>query len=142
MYSWERPQFEEMIPEDSNSQPSSFYGPYHLLRLFGKDIWEWPYIINTISTKNFFFLFSVKLGDMLSYTLFDEKSTQLLLKHFHHFLKYLSDNSSTLFNLDDYKDPLPDYHKKFSKWTRVRNFRRLYFIIWPRETFAKYCKKI
>ncbi|XP_058800227.1 mortality factor 4-like protein 1 [Phymastichus coffea] len=91
LYAWEKPQFEEMIPEDSDTQPSSLYGPYHLLRLF------------------------VKLADMLKYTLFDEKSKELLLKHFHHFLKYLSDNSSTLFNLNDYKDPLPDYRKKFSK---------------------------
>ena len=35
LYGWERPQFEEMVPEDSDVLPSSLYGPYHLLRLFG-----------------------------------------------------------------------------------------------------------
>jgi mortality factor 4-like protein 1 len=59
--------------------------------------------------------FLVKLGDMLSYTMLDEKSTQLLLMHFHHFLQYLQSNSASLFNLHDYKDPLPDYHRKFVK---------------------------
>ncbi|XP_031787123.1 mortality factor 4-like protein 1 isoform X2 [Nasonia vitripennis] len=91
LYSWERPQFEDMVPEDSDVLPSSLYGPYYLLRLF------------------------VKLGDMLSYTTFDEKSTQLLLTHFHHFLQYLQNNSASIFQLQDYKDPLPDYNKKFAK---------------------------
>lgn len=52
---------------------------------------------------------------MLSYTSFDEKSTVLLREHFQHFLQYLQNNSASLFKLQDYKDPLPDYHKKFTK---------------------------
>ncbi|KAJ8687084.1 hypothetical protein QAD02_022878 [Eretmocerus hayati] len=91
LYGWERPQFEEMVPEDSDILPSSLYGPYHLLRLF------------------------VKFGDMLSYTSFDETSIQLLARHFDHFLRFLQDNSSNFFNLQDYKDPLPDYQKKCVK---------------------------
>ena len=35
LYGWERPQFEEMVPEDSDFLPSQLYGPYYLLRLFG-----------------------------------------------------------------------------------------------------------
>ncbi|XP_014208421.1 mortality factor 4-like protein 1 [Copidosoma floridanum] len=92
LYAWEKPQFEEMVPEDSEISPSSLYGPYHLLRLF------------------------VKLGEMLSYTSLDDKSIQLLLTHFDHFLQYLQSNSASLFNLQDYKDPLPEYDKKMAKY--------------------------
>lgn len=68
-----------------------------------------------IHINYFFKSFSVKLGDMLSYTTLDEKSTQLLLTHFNHFLQYLQNNSASIFQLQDYKDPLPDYNKKFAK---------------------------
>lgn len=53
---------------------------------------------------------------MLSYTTLDERSIQLLLTHFHEFLRYLQSNSGNLFNLQqDYKDPPLDYHRKFQQ---------------------------
>ncbi|XP_014221767.1 mortality factor 4-like protein 1 [Trichogramma pretiosum] len=91
LYAWEKPQFEEKVPEDSNVLPSQLYGPYHLLRLL------------------------VKLGELMSYTHFDESSKELLTKHFRHFIQFLQSNISSLFNLNDYKDPPQDYQKKFNK---------------------------
>lgn len=58
------------------------------------------------------FIILVKLGSMLSYTLLDEKSIQLLLAHMHDFLRYLHKNSNDLFSLQDYGAAPPEYHRK------------------------------
>ena len=47
--------------------------------------------------------------------MWDESSVKLLLKYFQHFLQYLQTNEATLFDLQDYKDPPQDYHRKFPK---------------------------
>lgn len=71
------------------------------------------FLLNIIE-DNFKFLFTVRLGGMLSYTPLDERSIQLLLSHFHDFLQYLQKNNAELFNLQqDYTDPPPDYHRKY-----------------------------
>ncbi|XP_020296986.1 mortality factor 4-like protein 1 isoform X2 [Pseudomyrmex gracilis] len=90
LYKWERPQFIEIMSDNSEKLPSQMYGAFHLLRLF------------------------VKLGDFMSYTNLDDNSIQLLLSYFHDFLQYLQKNSSKFFNLqEDYIDPPPDYHRKY-----------------------------
>ncbi|XP_066600752.1 mortality factor 4-like protein 1 [Prorops nasuta] len=90
LYKWERPQFIQIINESHDVLPSQMYGAFHLLRLF------------------------VKLGGLLSYVTFDERSIQLLLSHFQDLLQYLQKNHTELFNLHhDYSDPPPDYHRKY-----------------------------
>ena len=44
--------------------------------------------------------------------MFDDKSKELLMTHFRHFIEFLQNNRDHLFNLNDYKDPPLDYQKK------------------------------
>ncbi|XP_013140353.1 PREDICTED: mortality factor 4-like protein 1 [Papilio polytes] len=88
LYKFERPQYSEILQEYPDTQMSQIYGSIHLLRLF------------------------VKMGPMLAYTATDEKSLQLVLSHIHELLKYMVTNRSTLFNLQDYGNATPEYHRK------------------------------
>ncbi|KAJ8938102.1 hypothetical protein NQ314_011614 [Rhamnusium bicolor] len=88
LYKFERPQYAEILQTYSDKPMSEIYGAIHLLRLF------------------------VKLGAMLAYTPLDERSIQLLLQNIQDFLKYLIKNSAQLFNLQDYGNASPEYHRK------------------------------
>ncbi|XP_072937990.1 mortality factor 4-like protein 1 [Epargyreus clarus] len=88
LYKFERPQYSEILQEYPDTPMSQIYGSIHLLRLFAK------------------------MGPMLAYTSLDEKSLQFLLSHMHEFLKYMVTNRSTLFNLQDYGNATPEYHRK------------------------------
>ncbi|KAJ8960471.1 hypothetical protein NQ318_013755 [Aromia moschata] len=88
LYKFERPQYAEILQTYPDKPMSEVYGAIHLLRLF------------------------VKLGAMLAYTPLDERSIQLLLQNIQDFLKYLIKNSAQLFNLQDYGNASPEYHRK------------------------------
>ncbi|XP_058822536.1 mortality factor 4-like protein 1 [Topomyia yanbarensis] len=88
LYKFERPQYAEMIQTHPGVPMAKIYGSFHLLRLF------------------------VKLGSMLAFTALDEKSIQTLIGHIMDFLKYLVKNSSTLFNMQQYVNTSPEYHRK------------------------------
>ncbi|CAH1118859.1 unnamed protein product [Phaedon cochleariae] len=88
LYKFERPQYAEILQSYPDKPLSEIYGAIHLLRLF------------------------VKLGPMLAYTPLDERSIQLLLQNVQDFLKYLVKNSAQLFNLQDYENATPEYHRK------------------------------
>ncbi|CAH1113428.1 unnamed protein product [Psylliodes chrysocephalus] len=88
LYKFERPQYAEILQSYPEKPMSEIYGAIHLLRLF------------------------VKLGAMLAYTPLDERSIQLLLLNVQDFLKYLVKNSTQLFNLQDYGNASPEYHRK------------------------------
>nr|XP_023017245.1 mortality factor 4-like protein 1 [Leptinotarsa decemlineata] len=88
LYKFERPQYAEILQSHPDKPMSEIYGSIHLLRLF------------------------VKLGAMLAYTPMDERSIQLLQVNFQDFLKYLVKNSTQLFNLQDYGNASPEYHRK------------------------------
>uniref|UniRef100_U5EJY5 Mortality factor 4-like protein 1 n=1 Tax=Corethrella appendiculata TaxID=1370023 RepID=U5EJY5_9DIPT len=88
LYKFERPQYSEILHAHPDESMSKIYGGFHLLRLF------------------------VKLGSMLSFTALDEKSVQTLVAHLQDFLKYLVKNMSTLFNMQQYVNTSPEYHRK------------------------------
>ncbi|XP_049530760.1 mortality factor 4-like protein 1 [Anopheles darlingi] len=88
LYKFERPQYADIIQQHPGMPMAKIYGSFHLLRLF------------------------VKLGSMLAFTSLDEKSTQSLIAHIQDFLKYLVKNSSTLFNMQQYVNTSPEYHRK------------------------------
>ncbi|CAH0587950.1 unnamed protein product [Chrysodeixis includens] len=88
LYKFERPQYSEILHEYPDTPMSQIYGSIHLLRLFAK------------------------MGPMLAYTALDEKSLQLVLSYIQDFLKYMVTNRSTLFNLQDYGNATPEYHRK------------------------------
>ncbi|KOB78932.1 Mortality factor 4-like protein [Operophtera brumata] len=88
LYKFERPQYSEILQEYPDTPMSKMYGSIHLLRLFPK------------------------MGPMLAYTALDEKYLQLVLTHIQDFLKYMVTNRSTLFNLQDYGNATPEYHRK------------------------------
>ncbi|KAJ2949620.1 hypothetical protein O0L34_g15543 [Tuta absoluta] len=88
LYKFERPQYSEILQEYPDTPMAQIYGSIHLLRLFAK------------------------MGPMLAYTSLDEKSLQHVLTHIQDFLKYMVTNRSTLFNLQDYGNATPEYHRK------------------------------
>lgn len=88
LYKFERPQYAEIIQNHPGVPMAKIYGAFHLLRLF------------------------VKLGSMLAFTALDEKSIQTLIGHIQDFLKYLVKNSSTLFNMQQFVNTSPEYHRK------------------------------
>ncbi|XP_063539746.1 mortality factor 4-like protein 1 isoform X2 [Cydia strobilella] len=88
LYKFERPQYSEILQEYPDTPMAQVYGSIHLLRLFSK------------------------MGPMLAYTALDEKSLQHVLTHIQDFLKYMVTNRSTLFNLQDYGNATPEYHRK------------------------------
>ncbi|XP_037971939.2 mortality factor 4-like protein 1 [Plutella xylostella] len=88
LYKFERPQYSEILSEYPDTPMAKIYGSVHLLRLFAK------------------------MGPMLAYTALDEKSLQHVLTHIQDFLKYMVTNRSTLFNLQDYGNATPEYHRK------------------------------
>ncbi|XP_075979744.1 mortality factor 4-like isoform X2 [Anticarsia gemmatalis] len=88
LYKFERPQYSEILQEYPDTPMAQIYGSIHLLRLFAK------------------------MGPMLAYTALDEKSLTHVLTHIHDFLKYMVTNRSTLFNLQDYGNATPEYHRK------------------------------
>ncbi|ENN75371.1 hypothetical protein YQE_08146, partial [Dendroctonus ponderosae] len=88
LYKFERPQYADILQEHPGKPMSEIYGAIHLLRLF------------------------VRLGSMLAYTPLDEKSIQILLQNIQDFLKYTIKNAAQLFNLQDYGNASPEYHRK------------------------------
>ncbi|XP_026474830.1 LOW QUALITY PROTEIN: mortality factor 4-like protein 1, partial [Ctenocephalides felis] len=88
LYKFERPQYAEILQNHPNTKMSEIYGSIPLLRLF------------------------VRLGSLLAFTQLDEKSVATLMVHIQDFLKYLVKNSSTLFNMQDFVNASPDYHRK------------------------------
>lgn len=88
LYKFERPQYQEILQSHPDTPMSKIYGSVHLLRLF------------------------VKLGSMLAYTPLDERSIAILLQNIQEFLKYMVKNTGTLFNLQDYSNATPEYHRK------------------------------
>lgn len=92
LYKFERPQYAEMIQTNPGVPMAKIYGAFHLLRLF------------------------VRLGSMLAFTALDEKAVQSLIGHIQDFLKYLVKNSSTLFNMQQFVNASPEYHRKALWW--------------------------
>ncbi|XP_030747747.1 mortality factor 4-like protein 1 isoform X2 [Sitophilus oryzae] len=88
LYKFERPQYADILLEYPEKSMSEIYGAVHLLRLF------------------------VRLGSMLAYTPLDERSIQILIQNVQDFFKYLIKNSAQLFNLQDYGNATPEYHRK------------------------------
>ncbi|XP_054160342.1 mortality factor 4-like protein 1 [Oppia nitens] len=88
LYSFEKNQFKDLMKDsDDDSKASTLYGGIHLLRLF------------------------VKLGSLLAYLNFDDRSIQLISEYIHDFLKYLDRNPS-LFSTNEYETASSDYLKK------------------------------
>lgn len=87
LYKFERLQFNEFF-KSSNRKPSEIYGSVHFLRLF------------------------VKIGELLSYTYWDEICIKQLCLHIDDVLKYLSENRALLFSSRDYSNPYSGYVQK------------------------------
>ncbi|XP_037678410.1 mortality factor 4-like protein 2 [Choloepus didactylus] len=88
LYKFEKPQYAEILAAHPDELMSQVYGAPHLLRLF------------------------VRIGEMLAYTPFDEKSLALLFSSLHDFLKFLAKNAATLFTASDYKVASAEYQCK------------------------------
>ncbi|KAB0349397.1 hypothetical protein FD754_014254 [Muntiacus muntjak] len=87
LYKCERPQYAEILADHPEAPMSQVCGAPHLLRLF------------------------VRIGAMLASPL-DEESLALLLNYLHCFVKYLAENSATLFSASDYEVAPAEYHRK------------------------------
>lgn len=88
LYKLERPQNAEILEKFPDKTSAQTYGAAHLCRFF------------------------VKLGSLLCYTHLSEKNMSLLLVQMQLFIKYVQDNSSILFDLNEYELPSPEYNKK------------------------------
>lgn len=88
LYRFERQQHADILQQHPNTPVSKVYGPIHLLRLF------------------------VKLGSMLDVGPLKEHNIQPLQHSIQDFLEYMVDNSATLFSLQDYGNPSPEYQQK------------------------------
>lgn len=87
LYKFERPQYAEILQRYPDTPLSKLYGGFHLLRLF------------------------VKLGTKLGYTTLDDKGMQTLLNHLHDFLRFLVKNTSSYFNMSNFINVSPEYHR-------------------------------
>lgn len=87
LYKFERPQYGEILKKHPDTKMASIYGAFHLLRLF------------------------VKLGSLLAFTALDEKSMQKLLGHIQDFMKFLAKNNSIYFNMNQFVNAPPEYHR-------------------------------
>lgn len=83
----ERQQFLE-LQKNRDKKPSEIYGIEHLLRLF------------------------VIIGDLLSYTIWDEICIKQLDLYIEEFIKYLEDKSDAFYNLDNHYAPPANYLQK------------------------------
>ncbi|KAM9095161.1 mortality factor 4-like protein 1 [Sarcophilus harrisii] len=84
LYEGERPQYGELLAAHPDVPVSRLYGAPHLLRLF------------------------VRIGAMLAYTAFDDKSLALLFGYLHDFLQYLARDPAAFFDAGQYKDAAPE----------------------------------
>lgn len=87
--SYERQQYFE-LKKNNDKKPSEIYGIEHLLRLF------------------------VIIGDLLSYTFWDEICIKQLDLYLEDFIKYLDEKNVVYFNTNNYYDPPSNYGQKSS----------------------------
>lgn len=88
LYKFERPQYSEILQAHPNTPMCKLYGAYHFLRLF------------------------VNLGKTLAYTALDPKYIQTLYDNLNDIFKYLIKNSSQYFDLKNFINSSPEYHRR------------------------------
>lgn len=87
LYKFERAQYADILQRYPDTPLSKLYGGFHLLRLF------------------------VQLGAKLGFTRLDDKGMQTLLIHIHDFLRFVAKNSSNYFNMSNFINVSPEYHR-------------------------------
>ena len=89
LYKFERPQYSDLMKEFPGKPMSEIYGSEHLLRLF------------------------VKIGNVLSFANFDEKSLDFVINHIYDFLDWMMKRSDDLFS-SEYESATPEYYRRAS----------------------------